>query len=96
MLDNTEVLQYGSWITVETTKGTLIIVCDEAYRPNLDENRGTASLGIHCTDTERKIWGSLTTISKVSNAYISQFTGLYTILVFLVSFFKDINYRRAR
>ena len=59
----------GEWIAVEIRKGTLTMVCDELYQTNLDENRGVTLWGIHCTDTGRYSWVSLTTTSQVSNSY---------------------------
>ena len=80
-----ELLSYGVWISETISKVNLIMVFGGSYLLNLDDNRGATSLGINCIDTERYAWVSLPISSQVSNSYISELTGLYTILSYLVS-----------
>ena len=49
----------------------------------MDENRGATAWVIHYNDTDIYTWGSLTTKSQVATAYISELTGLYSILELL-------------
>ena len=66
---NIEVISDGAWDAVGIRKGTLMMVCDGSFQPNLDENRGAAKWVIHCTDTYRYAWGFFPTTPNVENIY---------------------------
>ena len=55
-------------------KVNIIMVFDGLYQPNMDNNRGAATWGIRCTDTDRYAWGYLYKILAllVSVCYICQ------------------------
>ena len=65
-----------------------MMVCDSSYMTNLDGKRGAAAQEIHCTETDKYEWVSLTTTSKGENEYKSELKDLYAILKSLTSLYK--------
>ena len=85
MLENIEGLSGDLCISVEISKGTIIMVCTGSYHPSLGGNRGASVWVIHCTYTDIYPCLSLHTTSQVDNSNRSELTGIYSIVALLES-----------
>ena len=80
MWDKIERLEDIAYIIVAINKGTIIMVFDGSYLPNINYSRGFLAWLIHYNETDGYAWVSFPTTPQIKNTHISYLTVLYTIL----------------
>ena len=72
-----------SWVTSSIHHGTLLLVCDGSYLPNLTTSRGAAAWILECQSTKHRVTCMHGSPTTTANAYRSELTGVYSALLFI-------------